>query len=129
MVVATSAASRIGNDFERAKTLQANTPVEITDPRSMQVAQDEMRNFGFVMVDSANHEITDQRQLASALWAPVGPSGIPRPPPILEGDVVMPAVPAPGSDDGFMHASQDSYFSAGSLSFTASEHSSRVRGE
>ena len=91
----------------------------------MQAAQDELRNMGFVMVDNENHEVTDQRQLASALWAPVGPEGIPRPPPILEGDVVMPAVPAPGLDDSFMHASQDSYFSAGSLSFTTSEHSNR----
>ena len=37
------------------------------------------------MVDDQNEEVREIRQLASALWMPMGESGIPPPPPIPLG--------------------------------------------
>ena len=109
----------------RAKTLQGNTPVTVPDRQSVQAAQDELKRSGFVMVDNNHEVVTEPQQVASALWWPIGPGGIPRPPPVLEGDQVMAAVPPPETPPGldadadFMHVSQDSsMLSASSLSYT-----------
>ena len=93
---------------ERAKTLQASAMAELSTQDGVAAAQEELRKSGFVMVDADQQMIQDPNQFMSALWMPVGPEGVPPPPTIPE----EPMSEAGEGSESFMHASQDSYWSA-----------------